>query len=472
MLLLPAALFIAPLIHDLLEDDEPTRIAIIDRDPGPAGEAIAARLAFEDRRDELAALSRYVRRYELEAADPAAPWAVHDRALTGADVAAYEDAGGLEAALERIDAVRPDDVRDFDPPSPDYALVEPPAGLAEADAAAIEARRDTIFDRATAAGPVPDDIVLIETDADGRPVIHLVSRDRPDATLLGIVREEAARALRTQALAERGVDPADSATIEALAPPIMISTPQPGGGARETHVIRSILPLALAYMLLMSLLLSGNWMVQGAVEERGSKLVESVIACVRPWQLMMGKLVGTTAVGLSMILVWVGCAIVAALMTKGIVADLLRPALDSIATPGAILAIVYFFVLGYVMLSTLFLAIGVLSDNMNEAQGFIMPMMMIILLPVMYMLQAIVQDAGGIGLQIMTWFPPVTPFAVLARLGAGIETWELVGTAILLAAFTALMLWLVGRLFQASLLKSGQKSGIGQLIDRFRIAQD
>ncbi|WP_265563937.1 ABC transporter permease [Sphingomicrobium arenosum] len=470
MLILPAALALAPLFQKFLTDDDPNRIALVDRDASNAGEAIAQRIEGENALDELVALSRYVRRYELEAADPGAPWAVHDRALTPADVAAYRAAGGLDPALEKIDAIRSDDVRDFEAPSADYELVEVPGTIADLDAAAIEEQRDTLFEGE--GDKALDELILIETSPEGMPLVQVFSKDRPRSALLNIIREESARAMRTAALEARGVAPADSAAIEGLVPPIMISTPAPGGGARESHVIRSILPLALAYMLLMSLLLSGNWAVQGAVEERGSKLVESVIACVRPRDLMLGKLLGTAAIGLSMILVWVLCAVAAALFTKGVVSEFLRPALDSISSPGIIIAIIYFFVMGYIMLATIFLAIGVLSDNMNEAQGFIMPIMMIILLPVMYLLQAIVQDAVGVALQVMTWFPPITPFAVLARLGAGIETWELIGTAILLAAFTWLLLWLNGRLFQASLLKSGQKSGLAQLVDRFRVARD
>nr|WP_280638935.1 ABC transporter permease [Sphingomicrobium aestuariivivum] len=469
MLLLPAILFLAPLIQKVVSDDEPTRIAIIDRDAGTSGEAIAARFELDETLAEMGSLSRYVRRYELEQADPQASWAQYDRALTAADAEAYEAAGGLDAALEAIEPLKDDDTPDFEAPPRDYEIVDAPAGLADADAAAIEEQREDIF---AAKGPAAPDYLLLLEEGQIGPVVQVFSKNRPSPRFLNVVREESARAMRQEALATRGISPEEALAVEGLTPPIMISTPAPGGGARETHVIRSILPLALAYMLLMSLLLSGNWMVQGAVEERGSKLVESVIACVRPQQLMFGKLLGTAATGLSMIIVWLGCAVLAALVTKGIVADLLRPALDSISSPGAILTIIYFFVVGYVMLATIFLAIGVLSDNMNEAQGFLMPVMMVILLPVTYMLQAVVQDAGGTALKVMTWFPPITPFAVLARLGAGIETWELVGTAIMLAGFTALMLWLVGNLFQASLLKSGQKSGVAQLVDRFRVARD
>ena len=66
-------------------------------------------------------------------------------------------------------------------------------------------------------------------------------------------------------------------------------------------LVRSILPLAAAYLLMMGLMLSGSWMLQGTVEERSNKLLETVLACVSPEELMYGKLLGTVGVGLSMI---------------------------------------------------------------------------------------------------------------------------------------------------------------------------
>ena len=70
-------------------------------------------------------------------------------------------------------------------------------------------------------------------------------------------------------------------------------------------LVRSILPLAAAYLLMISLMLSGSWMLQGTVEERSNKLLETVLACVSPEELMNGKLLGTAGVGLFMIAVWI-----------------------------------------------------------------------------------------------------------------------------------------------------------------------
>jgi ABC-2 type transport system permease protein len=84
-------------------------------------------------------------------------------------------------------------------------------------------------------------------------------------------------------------------------------------------------------------------------------------------------------------------------------------------------------------------------------------------------MQAVVAgNNGGVLLEVLTWVPIWTPFAVLARLGLGIPTWEVIGTAVLLGVFTAAEMVLLGRLFRASLLAQGQRPNLGQVISRMR----
>ena len=203
-------------------------------------------------------------------------------------------------------------------------------------------------------------------------------------------------------------------------------------------LVRSILPLAASYLLMMALMLSGIWMLQGTVEERSNKLLETVIATVSPEELMYGKLLGTVAVGLTMIAVWIGCGIVAAYATQGAIADMIRPALAPLTSPGTIAAMIYFFIAGYLAISILFLAVGAISDSMNEAQGYLMPIILVILLPITMLIQGVLEGGKGIGVTILTWVPIWTPLAILARLGTGIPAWEVLGAGLLLAAFVAL----------------------------------
>jgi ABC-type Na+ efflux pump permease subunit len=148
---------------------------------------------------------------------------------------------------------------------------------------------------------------------------------------------------------------------------------------------------------------------------------------------------------------------------------MIRPALDPLTSPGTIIAMLYFFVFGYLSIAILFLAIGAMSDSMRDAQGYLMPVLLLILLPISILMQAVVAgNSGGVLMEVLTWVPLWTSFAVLARLGLGIPTWEVVATGITLAAFTAAEIVLLGRLFRASLLAQGQRPNLREVISRMR----
>ena len=122
LLILPVAFALGPIFAESLDDDEPTRVTVVDRSGGDAAQALETRFAAEDAQWLLRDLSRYVQRYGLEQADPKASWARYDRWYTDADIAAFERAGGLDAALEKIAAVRPEGVPQFEPDPPAYAF--------------------------------------------------------------------------------------------------------------------------------------------------------------------------------------------------------------------------------------------------------------------------------------------------------------------------------------------------------------
>lgn len=187
---------------------------------------------------------------------------------------------------------------------------------------------------------------------------------------------------------------------------------------------------------------------------------------------MYGKLLGALGVSLSMIGVWAFCAVIAVFAAQGTVADMIQPALEPISSPLIVLAILYFFIMGYIAISIIFVAIGALADSMSEAQGYLMPVMLAILLPITFLINLIIADRDSVLIEILTWIPLWSPFAVLARLGSGVELWVIIATGLLLAGFVVVELIFLGRLFRASLLASGQKPGLQQLFQRLRPARE
>jgi ABC-type Na+ efflux pump permease subunit len=468
LLILPVAFAIAPLTQRFMGENEADRVMIIDQDGGDAGQQIASRLRLDEQRRVMNDLARYVQRHKMPA--PAdAPWSRNDRWFSDAEVARFSADGGAKAALARLQPAIPEETPKFEEPDPRFELVKPSADLARLQGPALDSRTETLLRPAEGSNAEPiDAIVVIPAGFAETGTARMSTSGRPNATLVASAQDVLTRSLREGLLTSRGVPSEVAAAAGTVTPNLLIAQPKPGSGAREALLVRSILPLASSYLLMMALMLSGSWMLQGTVEERSNKLLETVLATVSPEQLMYGKLFGTVAVGLTMIAVWIGCGVFAAYATQGAIADFIRPALAPLTTWTTIVAMFYFFIVGYVAISVFFLAVGAISDSMNDAQGYLMPIILAILLPITVLIQGILDGGKGVGITVLTWVPIWTPFAVLARLGTGIPAWEVIGSGLLLAAFVALQLSLLGRLFRASLLASGQKPRLGELVARLR----
>lgn len=469
LLLVPAGLALGPILADSLGDDEPTRVVVVDRSGGAVAGAIEACFAEAEDRALMTSLSRYVWRHDLQSAAPDAPWAQHGYVYGPADVAAFRAAGGLDAALEAIAKVKPEAVPEFDPPAPDYAFDEPSAALTKAQGDAFKEAADALLEADEGAADV---VVEIATGFPEDPRVAVFTNDQPRTSFVTMLQEVLTTSLRTGLLARQGLSPEQAQAANQAMPAIALSMPRPGGGAQEAMLIRSVVPLALAYILLMALMLSGSWMLQGSVEERSKKLLESVLACITPEELMYGKLMGALGIGLSMLVVWLGAAVAVAFATQGAIADMIRPALEPVSGIGPVITLIYFFIMGYIAIAILFVGIGALADTMNEAQGYLTPVLFGTMLPVFFLIQAILSGSSGPMVQIMIWVPLWTPFVVLARLATGISTPELLGAGVLMAGFVAAEVVLIGRLFRASLLAQGQISGWRQLVERLRPAAD
>ena len=463
LLIIPLALAARPLLSRFADKPHTETVMLIDQSGGGVAAAIAHRIELDRQCQVMDALSRYVVRHNLSRAAPDAAWSRKGRWFSDADVEAFIASGGQKAAVARIAAISKSDADAFEAPDPEYRIVETPAAITAAPRGAINGLLAPLLRPADKSGHKPIDyVVLIPRDFGVSPMVRLWANGVPRSSFVSRLQGVLTSQLRTRYLLANGVAGPTAAAAASLEPAIGLTTP-PEGSGRERVVIRSILPLISAYILLMSLVLSGSWMLQGAIEERSNKLIETVLACITPNELMYGKLVGTVAIGLSMIATWVVCGLFAAFATHGAIADLIRPALEPVSTPGSIAAILFFFIAGYLMVSMIFLVIGAMSDSMREAQGFLTPVLLLIMLPVTLLVQAVLRDTGGPIIEALTWIPLYTPFAVLARLGSGIPTWEMLGAGGTLLLFIVIEVVALGRIFRASLLSGGGRPSLAEL---------
>ena len=459
LMIVPVALVVSGFASSRLQPERASAYTVVDLS-GKVAPLIEQRMELDYQRQALRILSTYVERWKLGPVEPKAPWARQGSWVLDSEVMRFAAEGGTDAALRKLRPHIPKDAPKYEAPERWFIAVPAPKGVPTGSGEA--------FGKAMA-GPLQKDVIapdgkklayaaaLYVPRNFGEPgaVTQFWTSGRPVDGLIQPVRETLTTTLRQRLLAASGVTPATTAQFEAMQAPMTIKEP-PVGQGRSVIVTRSIIPLALVYLLLITTITTGSMMLQGLVEERSNKLIESVLACIKPAALMHGKLLGLGLVGLCIIAVWAGCAVGAAFWGAGAMADFLKPSLEAVQDPWLILAMIFYFFSGYLILSMVFLAIGSQSDSMQDAQGFLTPVLMIIMLPVMFLMQAALRDPDALFVQILSWIPFYTPFAMLARLGSGVSLVEILGSCALVAAFIWLELVFLGRLFRASLLNAGK----------------
>lgn len=460
LLLMPALFLIMPLIANLAAPSETSRFLIGDPS-GRYAAQIEQRLSLNYERNVLYALAAYATRWDIDAATPDAIWDDGARAFSDDEVRAFVASGGVPRALAHVDPHEPD-IPAFTLPTRTLFVAPLPAAV-PTDAGAETFGRAVapyLAGRHEGVGPMSAAIYIpADLGSPGSPARIWTGPGGAD-DVVDLVRRELNAVIRIEAAQAAGLDAATAQRIQATTAPVVVSAP-PRGQGRERLMLQSALPLGIAYFLLMSIFVSGAWLLQGVIEERSNKLLEAVLACISPTELMYGKLVGIVGVGMTVVIVWASCLAGGALLVPGDIAQLLAPAIASIQSPWLIVALLFYFVTGYLISAMVFLAIGSISESMSDAQAYLTPVMMVQTLPFIVLGQ-LISNPDATSAKVMSWIPIYTPIAMLARLGGGVEVYEVVGTSILLLAFIALELFLLGRVFRASLLRTGQPPRFGE----------
>ncbi len=189
-------------------------------------------------------------------------------------------------------------------------------------------------------------------------------------------------------------------------------------------------------------------MLTGVVEEKQSRVVEVVLATVRARDLLMGKVLGIGLLGIVQLAVFVIAALIAALATD-------RIALPT-TTPAAILLLVVWFVLGYLLYSTALGFMGALASRMEEASNASTPITMIAMISYFIAVFAVVNEPDGVVATIATFLPPSAPFVVPLRAAFdAIPPWQIVLSVLITVAAIWILFSVGARVYAGAVLKVG-----------------
>lgn len=212
-------------------------------------------------------------------------------------------------------------------------------------------------------------------------------------------------------------------------------------------------------LLVFTLFSTNGYLMQSVIEEKSSRLIELLIAAVRPTQLLVGKILALGVLGLLVVAVYVAALIFGVIMTAdtGIF-------LDGLSVPTQLWFVgVIYYLLGYLLYSAIFGAIGAISTTLSEGSSVLSVFIIIVILPYIFTSQ-FVSDPNGLLAVGFSVFPLTAPIAMIMRASiTDVAIFEHVIVITILSASTLGMLWAAGRLFRVQTLLSGKMPGPREL---------
>ena len=342
-------------------------------------------------------------------------------------------------------------------------------------------------------------ILVVGSDIATNPSnLQLFAYESSTINIEQAITEQVRTIVESEKLKEYNIEDID-AILEAIKTPVSIQVKQldESGDAKESS---SILNIALAYifgfLIYMFVFLYGNMVMQGVIEEKSTKVMEVMVSSVKPFQLMMGKILGIASVAVTQFAIWVVFILVvggAAMSLLGVDEMMAAassasamdpvammgaagvPSLDdetlsiirTVTDPGYLLRILggflIYFVGGYLLYAAMFAAVGSAVDNEKDTNNLQMPITIPLILGIFVMMSAMQEPHGPLAF----WFsmiPFTSPIVMMVRLPYGVPGWELALSVGLLVATFVGMVWLAGKIYRVGVFMYGKKPTLRELL--------
>ena len=348
----------------------------------------------------------------------------------------------LESALgkvPRLDVVTLDPAGDLEAAKARLVEEPPPGGPARARLALIVVHRDAV-ERAAGADRFGSYDFFVRAKLDDR-LIDEVSDGIRDAIIEARIRGSGLDRREVDALTR--VDRVTSRTVTAK------------GEEGTNRVLNMVMPAAFMGLLLISVMLSGQYLLTTTVEEKANRVVEVLLSAVSPMELMAGKILGQMAVGLLVLTLYAGLGIMA----------LMAFASFGLLDPVLIGFLLVFYLLAYLSMGAIMAAIGSAVNEMREAQGLMTPIMLIVMIPwILWM--PISRDPNSVFAIVLSFIPPISNFVMMLRLASATPPplWQGFLAIVVGAAGGYASLWAAAKVFRIGLLMYGKPPTFSTLV--------
>jgi ABC-2 type transport system permease protein len=295
---------------------------------------------------------------------------------------------------------------------------------------------------------------------DGRP--EYVALNVAAFKLLTVLERSVNNVMVADRLTDAGLDPE---AVQELTRRVGLETFKLGKGGEETRDQGQGFLLAYVFMMIIyvTVLMYGIYVMRGVLEEKSSHVVEVVISTVKPFELMLGKILGIGAVGLTQFLIW--STLMAAISAPGVVAATGFGGLELPVVPAQLLFFfVVYFVLGFLLYGTLYAGIGAAFDTEQEAQNFQGLVTMFLVVPLVLMMQILNQPDGTLSV-VLSLVPFFTPMLMFLRMTlTQVPPLQVVASVVLMLGAIIACTWVVGKIYRVGILMHGSKPKFKDLV--------
>lgn len=255
--------------------------------------------------------------------------------------------------------------------------------------------------------------------------------------------------------------------------------------SKMSNYIKMFFGGAAGYLLMMFIIIYGNMVMRSVIEEKTNRIIEIIVSSVKPFQLLLGKVLGTSLAGITQFTVWVilGAALLlgvssflgidpmsAQMPASDVVNEVAKPEINQLVIdiqnlPYASLLgfFVIYFLGGYFLYSAIYAAIGAAVDSETDTQQFMFPIILPLILGIYVGFFSVVENPHGTVSTIFSIIPLTSPIVMLMRIPFGVPWWEIAASVIVLIATNFGVLWLSAKIYRVGILMYGKKPSYKEL---------
>lgn len=316
--------------------------------------------------------------------------------------------------------------------------------------------------------------------------VEYISEDSPSIEFISKIEEVVDSTLTQENFKASGID---SKKIESaqVTSELQLSKYSGDESLKGLNEIKVAIGGLFGYLIMMFIIIYGNFVMRSVIEEKTNRIIEIVISSVKPFQLMMGKIIGTSLAGILQFLIWAIVGGVLFFMASsyfgmeagggaGQVAEVAKQAehlnsfqsylleIQNLPIATLIICFVIYFIGGYFLYSSFYAAIGAAVDSETDSQQFLLPIIMPLMLGVYIGFFTVINDPHGTVATVFSIIPLTSPIVMLMRIPFGVPAWQLILSIILLFATFMLVVWAAAKIYRVGVLMHGKKPTWKELV--------